>query len=88
MKIKLFIFISLVIFLSSCSIERTRTYEIEINFCDDRPPMYETIKDYRRPSNNDIITHGQELPAYSSCDCSSNHFKYINVCDIEVIKEY
>ncbi len=66
-----------------------KKYDIRLTFCDGRPPVTITVERRERPSNNDIITHREAVPTYETCGCHGNTAeKYLNVCEIQVIKEY
>lgn len=85
-----------VIFLTTLSCGgHSKKYDIKLTFCDGREPVYTTVEMSHKPSNQDISTYKQGAPVftYSNCTCSDDARnntgeKYINVCELEVVKEY
>ncbi len=78
-----------VILIASTCWSSNKKYDIRLTFCDGRPPVTITVERRHRPSNNDIATDRQAVPTYNTCGCDGNTSeKYLNVCDVQVIKEY
>ena len=75
------------------TVKNTKTYLVELTFCDERPPEKIRVYKLRKPSNNDIkgiddgglFGGGGHRPDKTFYDGFGN--AYINVCNIKVIKE-
>lgn len=81
------IFMLPAVFFYGCGIKKK--YDIQIIFCDGRPPINKTVEQYSKPSSRDISTYKKAVPIYGGgCWCGENSEQYINVCDVKVVKEY
>lgn len=76
--------------LIGCKSEPPKTYEIEIIFCDRRAPEKITVTQHSKPSSADILIERSTTTYGGQCSCLRNSItkKYLNVCDIKVIREF